>query len=100
MLSISLISRSRLIALLIIAFVLPGAFAVLARSWRQPSPMTPSGEPASPATVMVPSGPIQSVRTQFALITIRPTGFDPSEIRLGVGRFTLAVDNKSGLDGV
>lgn len=31
-------------------------------------------------------------------ITIRPTGFDPTEITRAQGRFMLAVDNQSGLD--
>ena len=37
---------------------------------------------------------------QTALITIRPTGFDPSEIGVAEGHFRIAVDNKSGLDEV
>ena len=34
------------------------------------------------------------------LITIRPTGFDPSEVTVPDGPFLLAIDNKSGLDSV
>jgi hypothetical protein len=37
---------------------------------------------------------------QMPLITIRPTGFDPSEISLRAEPFRLAIDNKSGLDEV
>jgi len=42
----------------------------------------------------------QSSQMRTELITIRPTGFDPSEIRLTDGQFRIAVDNKSGLDEV
>ena len=42
----------------------------------------------------------QSSQIRTELITIRPTGFDPTEIRLTDGQFRIAVDNKSGLDEV
>ena len=41
-----------------------------------------------------------SDRLPRVLITIRPTGFDPSEASIPQGKFLLAVDNKSGLDVV
>jgi hypothetical protein len=34
------------------------------------------------------------------LLTLRPTGFDPSEITQTTGAFLLAVDNKSGLERI
>jgi len=37
---------------------------------------------------------------QALLITIRPSGFDPVEVRRTEGPFLLAVDNRSGLDEV
>lgn len=42
----------------------------------------------------------QGQQLQMQLITIRPTGFDPSEISLRAEPFRLAIDNKSGLDEV
>ena len=37
---------------------------------------------------------------QAELITVTPTGFEPSEITRPKGRFLLAIDNQSGLDEV
>jgi hypothetical protein len=42
----------------------------------------------------------QSPQIRTELITILPTGFDPTEIRVADGQFRIAVDNKSGLDDV
>ena len=45
-----------------------------------------------------PAEPVHEQTVPVLLITIRPSGFDPGEIRSAPGRFLLAVDNKSGLD--
>src|SRR5712671_843197 len=58
---------------------------------------------SSPAreSLIRPSLPLaQTSQIRTELITIRPTGFDPAEIRLTDGQFRIAVDNKSGLDEV
>ena len=52
--------------------------------------------PSEAATlVQDPQAPVQA-----ELITITPTGFEPSEITRRRGRFLLAIDNQSGLDDV
>ena len=45
--------------------------------------------------VQGPQAPIQA-----ELITVTPTGFEPSELTRSKGRFLLAIDNQSGLDEV
>jgi len=42
-----------------------------------------------------PQAPVQA-----ELITVTPTGFEPSELTRPKGRFLLAIDNQSGLDEV
>ena len=42
----------------------------------------------------------QKERVQRELVTIRPTGFDPTEIRRVSGPFLLAIDNRSGSNTV
>ncbi len=37
---------------------------------------------------------------QAELITVTPTGFEPSELTRSKGRFLLAIDNQTGLDEV
>ena len=52
--------------------------------------------PSEAATmVQGPQAPIQA-----ELITVTPTGFEPSELTRAKGRFLLAIDNQSGLDEV
>lgn len=48
----------------------------------------------------VPIAVSDQTRIKVELITIRPAGFDPTEITLTDGHFRIAVDNKSGLDEV
>src|SRR6266481_3782517 len=64
---------------------------------------TVTSVPVSSSThvsVQPSAGPVQNPQIRTELITIRPTGFDPTEIRLTDGQFRIAVDNKSGLDEV
>ncbi|HEX5602594.1 MAG TPA: hypothetical protein VFX63_08590 [Pyrinomonadaceae bacterium] len=50
--------------------------------------------PSEAATmVQGPQAPVQA-----ELITVTPTGFEPSELTRSKGRFLLAIDNQSGLD--
>ena len=42
----------------------------------------------------------QRAPVQAELITITPTGFEPSELTRPKGRFLLAIDNQSGLEQV
>ncbi|HJT27943.1 MAG TPA: hypothetical protein VJ784_11080 [Pyrinomonadaceae bacterium] len=42
----------------------------------------------------------QQAPVQAELITVTPTGFEPSELTRAKGRFLLAIDNQSGLDEV
>lgn len=52
--------------------------------------------PSEAATmVQGPQAPVQA-----ELITVTPTGFEPSELTRSKGRFLLAIDNQSGLDEV
>lgn len=51
----------------------------------------------SEAAMMV-QGPQAAVQAE--LITVTPTGFEPSEVTRPKGRFLLAIDNQSGLDEV
>ena len=51
----------------------------------------------------VPQGPAQQVsqvseHIEAELVTVRPTGFDPGEIRRGPGPFFLVIENRSGTD--
>ncbi len=56
--------------------------------------------PTHELAIQPSAGPAQNPQIRTELITIRPTGFDPTEIRLTDGQFRIAVDNKSGLDEV
>lgn len=41
---------------------------------------------------------VPSERLEAELITVRPTGFDPAEIRRPLGAFILMIENRSGTD--
>jgi len=52
--------------------------------------------PTEAATVVQgPQAPVQA-----ELITLTPTGFEPTELTRPKGRFLFAIDNRSGLDDV
>jgi len=53
--------------------------------------------PDEAATTMVQNA---AAPVQAELITVTPTGFEPSEITRPKGRFLFAIDNRSGLDEV
>ena len=61
------------------------------------SPTTPSSTEASSS-----AAPLSSQEDQIGaeIITIRPHGFEPKEIKCPKGRILLVVDNRSGLDEV
>lgn len=50
---------------------------------------------ASSATVQTQNG---SDRTEVEIVTLRPQGFEPSEITRPKGRFILVVNNQSGIN--
>jgi hypothetical protein len=55
--------------------------------------------PKSNSTEEVPTT-LQSERVESELITILPSGFQPTEITRPPGRFLLAVENRSGISAV
>src|SRR6267378_2420059 len=54
----------------------------------------------SGVTIGLRQGNSGGQRMRAEIITIRPTGFDPTTITRSPGLFLLAVDNKTGLDAV
>jgi len=77
----------RLRLLFSILFLLVSAALILAHLKRAPS--------EAATMVQGPQAPVQA-----ELITVTPTGFEPSELTRPKGRFLLAIDNQSGLDEV
>ena len=77
--------RLRLVSSVLLLLI-SGAL-ILAHFKRAPS--------AAAAMVQGPQAPVQA-----ELITVTPTGFEPSELTRAKGRFLLAIDNQSGLDEV
>ena len=91
--------------LAIAALIFLAAFAFAVRAY---NPRTPGSEmierlPAtaliqpSPAPLKAQSGAVPA-RVEVQVITVRPRGFEPSDITRPTGVFLLAVDNRSGLD--
>jgi hypothetical protein len=70
-----------------ILFVLVSGVLILAHFNRTPT--------EAAALDQGPQAPIQA-----ELLTITPTGFEPSELSRPRGKFLLAIDNRSGLDEV
>jgi len=75
------------------------AAAATHTSWRTtekvvtpPTTLARAPETAQSAAASSSSNALPGVR-----VTIRPTGFDPTELTLPQGRFVLTVDNRSGL---
>lgn len=89
--------KSKTSLVVAVALLLAG-LTVAAEAWsvagRAEPPRFSSPEDITPVAVPA-SAP--SVAPQLLRITIRPTGFDPAEVSISQGRFTLAVDNRSGL---
>ena len=77
----------RLRLLFSILFLLVSAALILAHLKRAPS--------EAATMVQGPQAPVQA-----ELVTVTPTGFEPSELTRPKGRFLLAIDNQSGLDEV
>jgi len=75
----------RLRLLFSILFLLVSGALILAHLKRAPS--------EAATMVQDPQAPVQA-----ELITVTPTGFEPSELTRPKGRFLLAIDNQSGLD--
>jgi len=70
-----------------ILFLLVSGALILAHFKRAPS--------KAATMAQGPQAPVQA-----ELITVTPTGFEPSELTRPTGRFLLAIDNQSGLDEV
>jgi hypothetical protein len=94
--------RTERILLLIAATLICLVAVAIARDWFVASAFVTSIAPATPETSsMVPAttqGNNPAERLDVALITIRPTGFEPTEITRTNGRFLLVVENRSGLE--
>jgi len=86
LLSLTLHSHRLRLSFSILLLLVSGAL-ILAHFKRAP------GEAA-----MMGQGPQTPVQAE--LITVTPTGFEPSELTRPKGRFLLAIDNQSGLDEV
>lgn len=78
-----------------ISLSLAGAFGVASRSAMREH--VELSRPLLPAAVQVSSPP---ARVETEVITIRPSGFEPSEVTRPKGLFALAVENRSGLEEV
>jgi hypothetical protein len=80
------------------------SLTISARAWLAPAAKaapTVSIAKVEIASVAVPQGnSAQKERFEAEIITIRPNGFEPSEITRPKGRFILAVDNRSGVEEV
>lgn len=93
--------RTASFSLFIIAFV---TISLAASAWAWLAPA--SGIQAVPATRAdsVPPAPALGLssqeRVEAEVITILPTGFNPSAVTRPRGRFLILVDNRSGLDEV
>lgn len=89
---LSLHSHTRRIRILFSILVLLSSAVLIWTRWndshRGMNPAASSQEPR-------PDAPVRA-----ELITATPTGFEPVEISRPQGRFLLAVDNQSGLDGL
>jgi hypothetical protein len=90
------------VLLVICFFAATGAIAS-AKAWSEfYSPVAESASP-SPATPAIKNASLSAVPSnglQRELITIRPSGFEPSEITRPAGRFLLAVNDRSEQDEV
>lgn len=86
------------VALIIVAATVVTVFALSARVWTKSPPHTAplitTAAQNEPQNKPEPSG------YHVELITLRPQGFFPSEIRRPAGRFILGIDNRTGLKDV
>jgi hypothetical protein len=55
---------------------------------------------AAPDETVAVATPLVAARLESEHITIRPTGFEPSEIKRPAGRVLLSVNDRSGLDSL
>jgi len=88
-------SRTAHVALVIVAATVVAALAVSVRVW------TKSPASAAPLTTAAAQNEPQNKREpapyHVELITLRPQGFVPGEIRRPAGRFMIGIDNRTGL---
>ena len=81
---ITRIARFRLLLLLLLLFVSGG---LMLGRWR--TPLTSQAQKV-----------VRGDQPEAEIITVTPAGFEPIEITRPRGPFVLAVDNRSGLDGL
>jgi hypothetical protein len=75
------------------------AFALVSlRPKTGPRSANDSNDAASPAAASKPTQDSNNRRLEAELITLHPTGFEPSEITRPAGPFILAFQNRSGLE--
>jgi hypothetical protein len=81
---------------IITALVSLACLTVAARAWMATAMHDAANVAAASATQPVTA---QTVATGLPIVrvTIKPTGFDPSEVTIPQGRFILAIDNRTGL---
>lgn len=85
-------------------FIVLMALVVNARAWFKPSVQGVDSSIVSEKTTDTPNavsqGDPKEERFEAELITIRTTGFEPSELTRAKGKFLLAVDNRAELEEV
>ncbi|MCA1629738.1 MAG: hypothetical protein LC785_14170 [Acidobacteria bacterium] len=87
--------------LAVASFVILAACALAAKTWLAAPVAAQSAETAE--TAAAPSAaatPAVVARLESEHITIRPTGFEPTEITRPAGRVLLVVNDRSGLDSL
>ena len=70
--------------ILVAALFAAGAVTYSARALNAPAPAPPAAAEADPVRVIS--------------VTLRPTGFEPSEVSVPAGRYLLVVNNRTGLE--
>jgi hypothetical protein len=59
-----------------------------------------SGPVLRPPTMQLVAGDQPRSTLEAELVTIRPAGFEPADITRSKGLFLLAIENRSGIDGI
>ena len=92
-------SFSRKFCLIVFTLALITLSVVSGRAWfRSPEEVSFSAPLPESQPVNVPQSETRPDRVEAEVITILPTGFQPSEITRSRGQFLILVDNQSGFD--
>jgi hypothetical protein len=90
------------IIFLVTSFFISGAaFTYVVRAYHRlskPELVETAAQPSAAESTAPSGNQASSARLSVLHITVRPWGFEPSEITLPKGEFALRVDNRSGLD--